>query len=74
MHAGNEVEICSTGHVFLQETLQSIVSCQFDVRKFPFDSQKCVFYYISPNEYSQYVKILSNLSSFDIQYLVPNEE
>ena len=74
MHAGNEVKICSIRHVILQEPLKSIVSCWCDVSKFPFNSQKCVFYYISPNEYSHSVKILSNLSSFDIQYLVPNEE
>ena len=74
IYSATEVEMWSNGHILLQETMESIVSCQFDVRKFPFDSQSCTFYYFSPNEYSHNLSILANLSSFYTGYFKPNEE
>jgi hypothetical protein len=60
--------------VTLAETIESIVSCSFNVQKFPFDTQTCKLNFFSPNSYLQDTHLLYNQSSFQSGFYLPNEE
>ncbi|XP_052682904.1 neuronal acetylcholine receptor subunit alpha-7-like [Crassostrea angulata] len=73
-NTGSEVGVESSGLVTLAETIESIVSCSFNVQKFPFDTQTCKLNFFSPNSYLQNTNLLYNQTSFQSGYYIPNEE
>lgn len=70
----SEVEIESTGHVSLSESMESIILCTFNVQKFPFDTQTCTFTFFASTKHSHSLDLMLNQSSFDSRYFIGNEE
>ena len=74
MNSGSEVGVFFTGHVSLAETYDSTILCKFDVRKYPFDTQRCSFTIVSPDDHSHTLNMMANSSSFQSNFFTSNEE
>lgn len=70
----SEAVIHSSGLVYLTETIDSIVLCKFDVLHFPFDTQTCIFSFISSTGRFQNTYLAVNESSYESLYYIGNEE
>lgn len=70
----SEVVIHSSGRVYLAETIDSIVLCNFNVLHFPFDIQTCIFSFISSSGRFQNTYLAVNESSYKSHFYIGNEE
>ncbi|XP_052683848.1 neuronal acetylcholine receptor subunit beta-3-like [Crassostrea angulata] len=70
----SEAVIHSSGQVYLTETMDSIVLCKFDALHFPFDTQTCIFSFISSTGRFQKTYLAVNKSSYESRYFIGNEE
>ncbi|XP_052683321.1 neuronal acetylcholine receptor subunit beta-3-like [Crassostrea angulata] len=70
----SEAVIHSSGLVYLTETMDSIVLCKFDALHFPFDTQTCIFSFISSTGRFQNTYLVVNESSYESLLYIGNEE